>query len=441
MSEPGITASPTRKLWLLDLFPEERSALVATFAGWMLDGLDVMVYSFVLPSLILLWHISKGQAGLLGTSALLLSSVGGWLAGLAADRFGRVRILRLTILWFAFFTFLSGFTNTFDQLFVVRGLQGLGFGGEWAVGSVLIGETIRAKYRGRAVGTVQGGWAIGWGIAALFYTLFFAVLSPNMAWRAMFWIGLAPALLAVYVRKHVQEPEIFREAQALRATNRTTHPTDTHPNLAFLKIFSPAILRVTALASIVALGAQGGYYAINTWLPLYLNARGLNVTHTGAYLLVVILGSFTGYLVSAHLADRLGRKLTLVLFAALSALTVFLYTIVPISNTATLLLGFPLGAFPSGAFSPMGAFFTELFPTAIRGSAQGFSYNLGRGVGALFPALVGYVAIHMRLGHAIALFAVTAYLLMILGVLLLPETRGAVLESSADGEPRFAQEQ
>ena len=428
MSEPSTTTLPTRKqFWLLQLHAEERSALVATFAGWMLDGMDVMVYSFVLPSLMLIWHISKGQAGLLGTSALLLSSVGGWLAGLAADRFGRVRILRLTILWFAFFTFLSGFTNSFDQLFIIRGLQGLGFGGEWAVGSVLIGETIRAKYRGRAVGTVQGGWAIGWGIAALFYTLFFAVLSPNMAWRAMFWIGLAPALLAVYVRKHVQEPEIFREAQAIQASDPSTAK---HPNLAFLKIFSPEILRITGLASIVALGAQGGYYAINTWLPLYLNARGLNVTHTGGYLLVVILGSFTGYLVSAHLADKLGRKLTLILFAALSALTVFLYTIVPISNTLTLLLGFPLGFFPSGSFSPMGAFFTELFPTAIRGSAQGFSYNLGRGVGALFPALVGYVAIHMRLGHAIAMFAVTAYLLMILGVLLLPETRGADLEET-----------
>ncbi|MBB5062045.1 MFS transporter [Granulicella mallensis] len=428
MSEPGITILPTRKkLWFLQLESEERSALVATFAGWMLDGMDVMVYSFVLPTLILIWHISKGQAGLLGTSALLLSSVGGWLAGLAADRFGRVRILRLTILWFAVFTFLSGFTNSFNQLFIIRGLQGLGFGGEWAVGSVLIGETIRAKYRGRAVGTVQGGWAIGWGIAALFYTLFFAVLSPNMAWRAMFWIGLAPVVLAIYVRKNVQEPEIYKEATILRAN----HPsTNKGSNLTFLKIFSPAILRITALASLVALGAQGGYYAINTWLPLYLNARGLNVTHTGGYLLVVILGSFAGYLVSAHLADRLGRKLTLILFAAFSALTVFLYTIVPISDTTTLLLGFPLGFFPSGSFSPMGAFFTELFPTAIRGSAQGFSYNLGRGVGALFPALVGYFAIHMRLGHAIAMFAVSAYLLMILGVLLLPETCGVELEEN-----------
>ncbi len=155
-----------------------------------------MVYSLVLPTLISLWHISKGEAGLLGTSALLLSSLGGWLAGLAADRYGRVKVLQLTILWFAFFTFLSGFAHGFTQLLIFRGLQGLGFGGEWSVGSVLIGETIRSEYRGRAVGTVQGGWAIGWGISALFYTLFFAVLPSWLAWRAMFWVGLLPALLA-----------------------------------------------------------------------------------------------------------------------------------------------------------------------------------------------------------------------------------------------------
>jgi MFS family permease len=161
----------TSKPWFTQLNAGERSTLAATFAGWMLDGMDAMVYSFVLPTLVLLWHISKSEAGLLGTSALLLSSLGGWLAGLAADRYGRVKVLQFTILWFAFFTFVSGFANSFTQLLVFRGLQGLGFGGEWAVGSVLIGEAIRSEYRGRAVGTVQGGWAIGWGIRVL-HTVF-----------------------------------------------------------------------------------------------------------------------------------------------------------------------------------------------------------------------------------------------------------------------------
>jgi len=411
--------------WLTQLDANERATLIATFAGWMLDGMDVMVYSFVLPTLVVLWHISKGQAGLLGTSALLLSSIGGWLAGLAADRWGRVRVLQLTIVWFAVFTFLSGFTNTFQQLFVVRGLQGLGFGGEWAVGSVLIGEKIRAKFRGRAVGTTQSGWAIGWGIAALFYTIFFKVLPVEMAWRAMFWIGLLPSLLAVWVRRHIDEPKVFKRSRALPASNSPAH---------FLRIFSPAMLRTTLLASLVALGAQGGYYAVNTFLPLYLNARGLSVISTGGYLLVVIAGSFTGYLTSAHLADWIGRKRTLVFFAVGSFTAIAIYTIAPLSNIATLFLGFPLGFFPSGSFSPMGSFFTELFPTSLRGSGQGFTYNLGRGIGALFPALVGYFSARMPLGKAIAMFAVIAYMLMVFSVLLLPETQGREL-AEVDGTP------
>jgi MFS family permease len=411
--------------WLTRLDASERMTLIGTFAGWMLDGMDVMVFSFVLPALMVLWHISKAQAGLLGTSSLLLSAVGGWLAGLAADRWGRVRVLQLTIVWFAFFTFLSGFTNSFEQLFVVRGLQGLGFGGEWAVGSVLIGEKIRAEFRGRAVGTTQAGWAIGWGIAALFYTVLFKVLPVEMAWRAMFWIGLLPSLLAVWVRKRVGEPQVFERSRELRVSRSPVH---------FLQIFSPAMLRTTLLASLVALGAQGGYYAVTTFLPLYLNARGLSVTSTGGYLMVIIAGSFTGYLASAHLADWIGRKWSLVLFAVGSFTAIAIYTVLPLSNTATLLLGFPLGFFPSGSFSPMGSFFTELFPTSLRGSGQGFAYNLGRGAGALFPALVGYFSARMPLGRAIGLFAVTAYLLMVLSVLLLPETQGREL-AEVDGMP------
>jgi MFS family permease len=404
--------------WFAQLDRSERTTLFATFAGWMLDGMDVMVYSFVLPALIVIWHISRGEAGLLGTSALLLSSLGGWLAGLAADRWGRVRVLTWTIVWFAAFTFLSGCTNSFRELFIVRGIQGLGFGGEWAVGSVLIGERIRAKYRGRAVGTMQGGWAVGWGIAALFYTLLFKFLPTATAWRLMFWIGILPALLGFWIQRHVPESEIFEKS-------RERHKSE--PGAHFLRIFSRPILRTTLLASVVALGAQGGYYTVNTFLPLYLNSRGLSVTSTGEYLLIVILGSFAGYLTSAYLTDWIGRRWSLVLFAVGSFSAVALYTVVPMSNTATLLCGFPLGFFPSGSFSPMGSFFTELFPTSLRGSGQGFSYNLGRGVGALFPALAGYFSALMPLGKAIAVFAVTAYLLMVIAVLLLPETSGSEL--------------
>ncbi|PYX83218.1 MAG: MFS transporter [Acidobacteria bacterium] len=382
--------------------------------------MDVMVYSFVIPSLMAAWQISKGQAGWLASATLLISAVGGWLAGLLSDRFGRVRILQITIAWFAFFTFLSGFTNSFWQLMLTRGLQGFGFGGEWAVGSVLMGETIRAQQRGRAVGTVQGGWAIGWGLAAIFYTFLFSALPPTIAWRAMFWIGILPAMLVFYIRSFVPEPEVYRKTREVVEQGSRSH---------FLEIFGPSLLRITVLTSFMAIGAQGGYYAITTWLPTYLKTvRGLSVFNTGAYLIVVIAGSFAGYMVGAYLTDRLGRRRTLILYAMCSFLAVAAYTYLPISNQGMLALGFPLGFFASGSFSPMGAFLTELFPTRLRGSGQGFSYNFGRGIGALFPTLVGYLGARIPLGRAIALFAVSAYLIMILAVALLPETRGKQLQ-------------
>jgi MFS family permease len=419
-SPPPVKQEPA---WILQLTSQERSTLIATFGGWALDGLDVMAYSFVIPSLIAAWHISQGQAGLLATTVLVISAIGGWVAGLLADRFGRVRILQITIVWFAFFTFLSGFAQSFWQLLLIRGLQGLGFGGEWAVGSVLMGETIRAQHRGKAVGTVQGGWAIGWGLAAIFYTVLFSVLPAEIAWRAMFWIGILPALLVFYIRRYVPEPAVYSETR--QKLERMGHQSN------FLEIFSPALLRITVLTSLMATGAQGGYYAITTWLPTYLKStRGLSVLNTGAYLIVVIAGSFVGYMVSADLTDRLGRKRTLIVFAASSFVAVAVYTYMPISNHVMLLLGFPLGFFASGSFSPMGSFLTELFPTRVRGSAQGFAYNFGRGVGALSPTSVGYLSARLSLGHAIAAFAVTAYFVMIVAVCLLPETRGRELSGA-----------
>jgi MFS family permease len=383
--------------------------------------MDVMVYSFVIPSLIAAWHLSGGQAGMLATVALLVSAIGGWIAGLLADRYGRTRVLQWTVIWFSFFTFLSGFTTSFEQLLFTRGLQGLGFGGEWAVGSVLMGETIRAEHRGRAVGTVQSGYAIGWAIAAMAYMLLFKFVSPAIAWRAMFWIGILPAFLVFYIRRNVPEPDVFSKTRKQLKEKRQSSN--------FLEIFSPPIIRVTVLTSLVSTGAMGGYWPLMTWLPTYLKTvRKLSVLNTGGYLCMVIAGSFVGYLVAAHLADFLGRKKSLILYAICCFFTVVAYLYLPISNGVMLILGFPLGFFASGIFSPMGAYFTELYPTRLRGSGQGFCYNFGRGVGALFPMLVGMLSARMGLGQAICVFAATAYFAMIFAIALLPETMGKELK-------------
>jgi MFS family permease len=421
-AQDDAASTARRSFWLASLTPQERSTLVATFGGWMLDGMDVMVYTFVMPTLIAQWRLTQGQAGLLGTATLLISAIGGWLAGIAADRYGRTRVLQVTILWFALFTFLSGFANSFWQLLIARGLQGLGFGGEWAVGSVLMGEAIRPQYRGKAVGTVQSGWAIGWGLAAISYAVLFSLLSSALARRVMFWIGILPALFVVYIRRHVEEPELWKNVHE-KAQKSISHSS-------FLEIFNADIVRITALTSLMSIGLQGGYYAIVTWLPTYLKlVRGLSVLSTGSYLYVVILGSFCGYMVSAYLTDRLGRKWTLLLFAVNSLLAVWAYTCLPINNRFTLALGFPLGFFASGSFSPVGAYFTELFPNRFRASGQGFSYNLGRGFGALFPALVGFMSARISLGRAIAIFATSAYLVVVFAIAWLPETGNRSLQN------------
>jgi MFS family permease len=418
----GGTHHPTA--WYGELKPRERSAFWACLGGWILDAMDVQMFSFAIPAIMAAFAISKGEAGLIGTVTLLTSAAGGWLAGALADRVGRVRTLQITVGWFAVFTLLCGFAQSYMQLFIFRALMGFGFGGEWAAAAVLVGEVIRPEHRGKAVGAMQSGWAVGWGIAALLATLLFSTLSAGLAWRVLFWIGVAPAILVFVIRRFVDEPPVFAATQEKLAA--------AHQQANFLEIFSPEMLRTTILTSLLATGAQGGYYAITTWLPTYLRTeRKLTVLGTGGYLAVIIVGSLIGYWVSAWLTDRIGRRANFILFAACSLVTVIVYTQIPIDDTVMLVLGFPLGFFASGIFSGMGPFLTELFPTRMRGSGQGFAYNFGRGIAALNPWLVGLLSKTLPLGHSIGVFAAIAYGILVIAALLLPETKGRILTADA----------
>jgi MFS family permease len=411
---------PEPALWFANLTRQERSAFAACAGGWALDAMDVQLYSFVIPALVATWGISRGQAGALGTAALLVSALGGWIAGWFADRFGRVRTLQIAILWFAGFTFLSGLAQNFQQLFAARALMGLGFGGEWAAGAVLLGEIIRPEHRGKALGFMQAGWAVGWGVAALLYAFFFSVLPAATAWRVLFLTGIAPAFLVFRLRRYVDEPPLYLESRAQLAAQ------GDQPG--FLEIFQPPLLRVTLLGGLMGTGAQGGYFAVTTWLPTFLRTeRKLSVLDSAGYLAVSIAGAFCGYLAGGYLADRIGRRLTFLTFAVGAGAIAVIYTLVPFGDAAMLFLGFPLGFFASGVFSAMGPFFTEHFPTRVRGVGQGFAYNVGRATGALFPALVGVLSARMPLGHAIGLFAGLAYATMALAAFLLEETRGKAL--------------
>jgi len=408
--------------WFHALSPKERRTFWSCKIGYALDAMDTQFLSFVIPTLIATWGITKGNAGLIGTVTLLTSALGGWLAGILSDRIGRVKTLQFTILWFAFFTVLCGLAQNYHQLLIARGLMGFGMGGEWTAGAILIGEVIRAKDRGKAVGMVQAGWAVGWGMSAILYALMFSLLPPEFAWRSLFLIGVIPAIFVIFIRRFVEEPTIFVE-QKRKEEKGADHAS-------FAEIFSPGMLSTTLRAVLLTTGAQGGYYAVTTWLPTFLKTeRSLTVLGTGGYLAMVIVGSYIGYTVSAFLTDRLGRKKNFILFALGSMSIAWTYTHLPVTDSVMLLLGFPLGFFTAGVFSGMGAFLTELFPTRIRGSGQGFCYSVGRAIGSLFPFLIGWASQDMPLGRAIGLFAAVAYGLMIVAALTLPETRGKQLES------------
>jgi MFS family permease len=407
-----------------DMNLPERRTFWACAAGWALDGMDFMIYPLVIGTIIALWKVDPGTAGLAGTVTLLASAVGGWLGGYLADRIGRVKTLQFTILWFSFFSLICAFVQNFDQLLIARALLGLGFGGEWAAGAVLMGETIRPQYRGRAVGSVQSGWAVGWGLAVLTQAILFSYFPPEIAWRWMFAIGALPALLVFFLRRYVEEPEIAAATRVKQVTS------GDRP--ALWEIFAGPILKTTILASLMSTGCQGGYYAITFWVPRFLTTeRKLSIVSSTGYLAALIIGSFVGYLVGAWLADRIGRRNLFLIFSLGAIAVLLLYTQLPLTNEVLWLLGFPLGFFASGYFSGVGAFLTELYPTRLRGSGQGFCYNFGRGIGALFPFLVGALSNTTSLGNAIAIFAVAAYSVFFLAAFALPETRGRILHADA----------
>ncbi len=267
---------------------------------------------------------------------------------------------------------------------------------------------------------MQTGWAIGWGAAAIAYTALFAFLTPAVAFRVMFWIGILPALLVVWIRRNVKESDLAPR-----------EPATTGTFAQFFAVLRPPYLSTTWRLVLMVIGAQGGSYALSFWLPTYLRTvRHLSTTSTGSYLFVHILGALCGFLLGSYLSDAIGRKPTFFISVLTSIVMVLIYLLAPLSSGALLAIGFPLGLAIYMMFPPMGPFMTELYPSVVRGCGQGFCYNAGRGIGALFPALVGFLVVRLGgLGPAIVVFVLIAYGLMVGALLLLPETRGRSLAS------------
>jgi MFS family permease len=416
---------PTRRIlgleWPRQMTRAERGSLLAGGFGWMLDAFDVMLYSMVLATLIPEFGMSKSVAGLLGALALVASAIGGAYFGFVADRIGRTRALSMAILVYSIATAACGFSQTIVELAIFRLILGLGMGGEWAAGAALVAETWPAEHRGKALGIMQSTWAIGEMLAAI---VAFSIL-PHYGWRAVFFVGVVPALLAFWIQRRVPEPEIWKQRKAAEGGA---------PRVPLRRLWAKDIRWTGILATAMNTCGMFGYWGLFIWMPAYFSlpvaegGRGLSLTKTMAWLLVTGVGKWLGYTLFGFAADLFGRRRTYFSYLFIAAILAPIYGW--IRNPLWLLaLGPVLAFFGTGFFSGFPAIASEIFPTEIRATAMGLSYNLGRGISAFAPPIVGAIAdiFGLSLGHSFIILG-AAFLLGALLTLALPETRGKQLE-------------
>jgi MFS family permease len=398
-------------------------------AGWAMDSADSTVYQYLIPLLSAALGMTLVQATGIASVNFFAAAIGGWTGGMLCDRFGRARVLQFTILWFSFFSFASGFVQDYHQLLAVRILQGLGFGAEWAVGAVLLGEIIAPQHRGKALGAVHSGAAVGSGIAALLAGPVAAAFPPDIGWRVAFWLGILPAVLIFSIRRGSDDSELFKRARERQAAASVrTHGA---------AIFSPRRLRVTLLATLLSLGTQGAAYSVANFLTVFMTAeRHLDPKTAGICVMFNSLGGFFGFLVNGHLSDRVGRRSVFRLFGLGFLLMASIYLLSPIGGNVALLIaiGMVYGFFQFGMYASFGPYFTELFPTELRGSGQSFAYNAGRAGAALFFMGVPLLARQVPLTTAMAVFAISGVVLAAFSTLFLPETVGRALHSLHERE-------
>jgi MFS family permease len=413
--------------WHRTVTRDQWRVLLAAKFGWMLDAMDFMLYAMALGQIRVYFGFDDATAGMLGTVTLVMSGIGGLTFGYVADRFGRTRALMATIAIFSLASLGAATSQTAVQLLVWRAILGLGMGGEWASGAVLVSETWPAALRNKAISIMQSGWALGYILAALLAAVILG--SPAFGqegWRWLFAAGALPALFTLWIRRHVKEPDSW--------TARHRASADTAPN-PFGVIFGPQLLGRTIRIILLGGAVQFGYWGVFFWLPPFL-ARPIEQGGAGLgigslwWIIPVQLGAYLGYLTFGFIADRIGRRTTFVIFMVCAAVTVLSYSQMARNAPLLMALGPVLGYFGSGYFSMFGSFVAELFPSAVRATGQGTSYNIGRMAGAIAPFSIGQVLSLPGVGIGTALSITSAFfLLAALLVFTLPDRSGQPLEA------------
>jgi MFS family permease len=404
--------------WLAEANREQKRTLLAAALGWMLDSMDVMLYALVLGPIQREMHLSSARSGAMMSVTLISAAIGGIAFGWFADRVGRVRALTGSVLIYSIATALCGLTHNAPQLMTCRILLGLGMGGEWASGAALVAESWPARHRGKALALVQSSWAVGFALGAALV----AVILPHYGWRAVFFAGIAPALIALWIQRSLHEPEAWRQQRA---------PTFRPAQLFRGRIGTSLLICATMNAATLF-----GWWGLFTWLPRFLSAprsaggRGLDIVSTSGWTIAMQAGAFLGYLTFGYIADAWNRKYAYIAFLIVAAALVPLFAFVR-NPTAVFLIGPLVGFFGTGYFSGFTVIASELFPTSLRASAMGFAYNIGRVLSAVAPWAIGRISESAGLAAALCITSAAFLLAAIIATAL----RAPSLESINEPQP------
>jgi len=412
--------------WYRTVTREQWRVLLAAKFGWMLDAMDFMLYTVAVQELRAYFGFGDDVAGMLGTITLIMSGVGGTIFGYVADRFGRTRALMATILLFSLASLGAATSQTVMQLLFWRALLGIGMGGEWASGAVLVSETWPPALRNKAISIMQSGWALGYMAAAIAGGVILGMEALGRdAWRYLFLVGVIPAFFTLWIRRHVHEPAAWMHKRRLAGAENP-----------FAAIFGPQLIRRTLLIIAIGASVQFANWGVFFWLPAFLarpveqGGAGMGIVSSMWWLIPVQIGAYLGYLTFGFIADTIGRRQAFVLYMLAAATVVPIYGQMAGNATMLLVLGPLVGYFGYGYFSMFGGFVAELYPAAVRATGQGTSYNIGRMAGAVAPYTIGAMATQFGIGIGVALSITSAFfLLAALLIFTLPDRSGQALEA------------
>ena len=446
--------TPLTRSQRLDRLPWTRKhsrLLGGSGIGWALDAMDVGLISFVIAQLAVVWKADAGSLGFVASAGFLGMAIGASLGGLLADKLGRRQVFALTLLVYGVFTGLSAFSLSVGMLIALRFLVGLGLGAELPIASTLVSEFAPARIRGRIIVILESFWAVGWTASALIG--YFVIPTSDDGWRWALALGAVPAVWAIVVRLRLPESVRFLEAKGRHAEAEsivaefedaagvTTPPAAVEPpepvvtdERPVATLFGARLRRRTISLWLVWFCVNFAYYGAFIWLPTLLVAQGFSLVRSFEYTLIITLAQLPGYAASAWLVEKWGRRVTLAVFLAGSAVSAALFGTVGLLGSADagdatwiLVFGSAMSFFNLGAWGALYAVTPELYPTRVRGTGAGWAAGFGRLASIVapltVPLLLGLGGVPLPFGVFAAVFAIAA-----VAALSLPDLRGTALE-------------